>query len=525
MSAATTEHVSSSVQAREQASRPEQASSFKPVEQHKPISQRARDLLNRFVGFIRRPKPEPDTALQVLATAPLQEPEKAMENFPRDTTMPDRGDKTNLPVQLPNEANNSKAKVVDLSPENIQQSQKEYIVWRRSQSEGLARNHEGYAKAVEPGRANVFCHATTLKGATQILFSGLLKSARKILLEEGVLAHAPRNRVAKPTEAMIAGKTLSQMTPTEKKDALDYAKLYISGILGSAALGYTVEGDHRVIAREYNTDTQTAVIFPLQALKEKGLGFKSIFSSAVSEPEDISPESIERAQMRLKYLPVSATDVSEGKDVLEINLGEADGNKNLVPSEVDLRGGLLLVRENQIAGISQRLRQDLLAQGKSEQDIEASLNKIVSFSKDFLSVNEAVGWLSNSAVGQALIEEKTGVDIGRIPAAKLRPEATYIRDFIDEYEDQVDSNRRKLDRAKKELEERQSAASVIPDLDRYRYELKRQQDLRSEIEYYNGNIKYEIRLIAHLGEVVRGLTGKNNYFPEKKDLRNSQSAA
>lgn len=63
------------------ASIPEQSvSPDHPEQQRKPISQRTRDLVSRFTGWIRGRNPNPDAALQELAAIPPQEPKPGVYN-------------------------------------------------------------------------------------------------------------------------------------------------------------------------------------------------------------------------------------------------------------------------------------------------------------------------------------------------------------------------------------------------------------------------------------------------------------
>lgn len=332
--------------------------------------------------------------------------------------------------------NNSKDKVininavrekVDLTPETVKKSQEAYIAWRRKQSEGLKPYDFGYDCAVEPGRAAVWAHATSLEGGIRILAGGEIKSAKAALLDSEDLAHAPTNRAVKPTRAMQEGLTLKDMNPEQQEAALNYAKTYISGTLGKCLEGYTPD--------KIDTSLQAGFVFPLKTLETKGVKFRSSFWG--QNNEELPKETLESAQQKLKHLPNKLFANEGSGNALEINFSDVDDKGISLPTKASSEGGILLVQENQLTTVQDRIRKKMQEKGKDPEEIEKRLNQIVPFSSEFKSIDEALGWLTNTPEGNEIVFDKTGIRL-EIPQAKIQPEGKYIADFINEYKNRAE---------------------------------------------------------------------------------------
>lgn len=304
--------------------------------------------------------------------------------------------------------------------QDTKRNQQEYMHWRRSQYDGAKEYDVDWGSAIEPARANLWIHATSLEGATQALSSGHIKSARKVLEDGGTLAHAPTTRLRKPAAFVLEGLTLNQMTDEQKRQALAEAPPYIAGVLGKALEKYTPD--------PRDTSKQAAFVFPLEALRRNGLRMGNVFTGN----QELSPTQLERAQMELKYLPnkIFASETG-GQEAAEISLGTVDGASSLRSTQLAVDSGILLVREDLIVTLSREIRERMQEQGKSQEEINRVLDRIVGFDKRFLTVDEAVGWLANSEVGQKLLHEKTGIDISQLLQAQTKPEKDYILGFIE----------------------------------------------------------------------------------------------
>lgn len=312
--------------------------------------------------------------------------------------------------------------------ERVNTSVEKYLTWRRGLSEGLKSFDYGWSRAIEPGRANVWCHATSLEGAIAILSSGYLKSAQSVLIEGGRLEHAPSGRIKKPPEFIRKGTVMTAMSARQQQEALDWAPHYISGTLGKILEKYTPSAS--------STDLQAGFVFPLPTLEAQGLVLKSCF---FRENEVISPGALEEHRMRLKYLPnrLYYSEYGQGYEqgALEIDFD----------TPLNIEGGVLLIREDQVELVAGEIKKRMVQAGKSNEQIEQALNKIVGFSPRFKTIDEAVGWLTNTPEGQEIVQTRTGVNISEIPQAQINPETSYLQKFIEENQRRIKSIKGKIE--------------------------------------------------------------------------------
>lgn len=399
----------------------------KPPEQKK-ISEGAKSLADRIAGWFKKSPSNPDINPDVIL--------KDIANLPLEQTKSEVQVKT--PVEIPVEpkvepkietkVEQKIEEVVDLSPENITKSQQEYIVWRRSQSEGFTPEDPTYNGAVEPGRATVWGHATSLEGAIRTLVSGKVKSAKAILLEDETLAHAPTNRAGSfQSKEIQQGLTLSQLTSLQEKQALNSAVSYVSGTLGKLLENYT--------SNKEDPSLQVGIVFPLEVLNSQGLKMREAFGQIPGQNKEIPPERLEMAQQKLELLSNKLFS-SEYLGTRELNVMDFDKDGKIVPTTISAEGGVMLVQEGNIESLKVEITKRMQEHGKTPADIEKSLDQVVGFSTEFKSVDEALGWITNTPEGKGLIFQKTGVKI-EPPQAKIKPESEYVKDFIADYESKI----------------------------------------------------------------------------------------
>lgn len=330
---------------------------------------------------------------------------------------------------------------VDLTPEGLHRSQQEYIEWRKSQYEGAMDAEVRNRSVLEPGRATVFCHATSIEGAQKILASEKLKSPRKAILDGTSMEHAPRNRNNVIPEDLREGISQDNLTAEMRQKIEGLTEPFIAGTLGKVILGYTPDRN--------NVHVQAAVVFPLDILRLNGFSYEKHFARSGSREQlQIPKEHIEDVQMRLKHLPTQAGIGSENsKNTLEINLASYDSEGERTPAEISINQGVVLLPESQVNVVKNQLREHMALQGKTEQEIAVAAKKIIGFSPDFGNVDVAIGWLTNTPEGQRVLAERSGVDISQqMVTSNTQSEDTYIDTFIlekrKEIEDILQSDKR-----------------------------------------------------------------------------------
>lgn len=275
---------------------------------------------------------------------------------------------------------------------SLTKSMDDYLVWLKTKNAG--------DYAVEPGRAALWGHVTSNKGIEQLSQTGVMRSAKRVLVEGGSIGHGGGGKIRQLIEwkHISPDSKLADLNPETQREILRLVDDDIAGTVGHLSADYSAPASVPPYQRQgiwKNPENHFAVIYPTNHLL---MTYGRLYRPGQRNPLDTwDSRQLQWNSDYIRFMPI-LTNLHQYVDGLDFEYQLVTDTEN--GTQISLEHGLLIVPE------SMQKKVEELFLSKAEKTLP-----IIGFSLKFNSIDQAAGWLTNTPEGRYLFQRATGVDI------------------------------------------------------------------------------------------------------------------